>query len=508
MNKPSFPWRSYVVLLGAALLLAVPVALLSPGDFWRGWGAAALLFALSGLGLRAAWRWAGGGRQLALWISLAFLIRVVAGIGLSLAYQAWGYDEPVYQRGYLFLDAMARDRESYRVGISHLDLLFDPQAQLSSDQYGGLGLLTAFLYRFLSPDAHRIYLSLIVGAFFFALGVPFLAQAVRLRWNEGVAQLTAWFYILYPDGIFYTSAQMREPFMLGLSAVAFWAVLAWGCQRRAALLAGLMATAGMMMISTRSALFVLGVLALLFLLEYVAARPERGWKIAGWTCLGIGAVLAVILTWAWFREAAVWDMLQTTKASGWADKLISDLGERFRVPFLLVYGLLQPVLPATLTEPTLPLFRIVGSLRALGWYLLAPLLVFAAISIPGVQDKGARRRLVWLVGVVALWSCVAALRAGADMTDNPRYRILFLIWMALAAAWAIDTARARRNAWLWRCLLIEGIFLAFFTNWYASRYYRVMDRLPFFSMVALILGLSALVVLAGLVLDWRKRRLN
>ena len=441
---------------------------------------------------------------MAIWITLAFLLRVIFGVGLSLAYQTWGYDEPVYKRGYLFLDAMTRDREAYRVGISHLDMLFDPQAQLSSDQYGGLGLLSAVLYRYLSPDAQRSDLVLIMGAFFFALGVPFLTQAVRLRWNERVAQLTVWIFILYPDGLFFTSSEMREPYMLGLSAVAFWAVLAWGNQRRAALAIGLPAGLGLMLFSTRSALFVLGVLAFLFVLEYAASRPERGWKIAGWTCLGLGTLLALFLTWAWFREASVWDMLVTTRSSGWADKLISELGLRFRVPFLLVYGLAQPVLPAALTEPTIPLARAVTSLRSLGWYLLAPLLVFCGISLPSIADKAERRRMAWLVIVVAAWVCIASLRAGGDMTDNPRYRVLFLIWMALAAGWALDFARTRA-AWLWRCLLIEGIFLAFFSAWYASRYFLIFKRLPFFSMVALILGLSALVVIAGLLADRRKR---
>ncbi len=65
-------------------------------------------------------------------------------------------------------------------------------------------------------------------------------------------------------------------------------------------------------------------------------------------------------------------------------------------------------------------------------------------------------------------------------------------------------ARASRSAWLWRCLVIEGIFLAFFSNWYASRYFHLKARLPFFSMVVVIILLSGLVIAGGIWADRRK----
>jgi hypothetical protein len=78
---------------------------------------------------------------------------------------------------------------------------------------------------------------------------------------------------------------------------------------------------------------------------------------------------------------------------------------------------------------------------------------------------------------LAAWVLVVSIRGGGDMTDNPRYRVLFLVWMALVAAWAVPYALARRDPWFWRWLLVEGIFLGFFTQWYFSRYFHWGGRL-------------------------------
>jgi hypothetical protein len=50
---------------------------------------------------------------------------------------------------------------------------------------------------------------------------------------------------------------------------------------------------------------------------------------------------------------------------------------------------------------------------------------------------------------------------------------------------------------------MEVVFLLFFTQWYASRYFHWGGQLPFATMVALILGLWAIILGTGL---WRDRR--
>jgi hypothetical protein len=501
--------RSAVPYAGAGLALGVPVALLGPGDFVRGWLAAALLITLAACVLAAAWRWAGHGRELALWLVLAFLLRLVAGVGVSLALPAWGYDEEVQRAGYLFPDAYKRDTEAYNLAVSDQRMLFNPELSLTSDQYGGLGLTSAAVYRYLSPDAHRPFLILILGSLFFALGVPFLWQAARLRLPERAARLAIWFFILYPDGLFFTISQMREPFMLGLSAMALWAVLAWRQNRRGALAALGFSAAAMLFFATRSAVFVLGVLAILFWLDFTAARGGKQWKWLGWAGLALAALAAVLVTWDWFRSASVWDMVLAQRNSGWVTRVIGMIGDRFAPFFILLYGLAQPVLPATIADTALPLWKGIVILRSLGWYIIAPLLLYTA-AVAWKETDGPRRRLaLWAVISVGIWACVASFRAGGDLTDNPRYRMLFLPLITLAAAWAVEWARTHHDFWLVRWLLVEAIFLGFFTQWYFSRYFKLGGRMGFMSYVAWVAGLSVLVLLGGLVWDrFRRPRPN
>jgi hypothetical protein len=73
--------------------------------------------------------------------------------------------------------------------------------------------------------------------------------------------------------------------------------------------------------------------------------------------------------------------------------------------------------------------------------------------------------------------------------------------MGLLAAWAVDWAYAHRSAWLWRWVLVECIFVGFFTHWYIGRYYRIWERLQFWNMIAWIIGLSCLVLGGGWLYD-------
>jgi len=488
-------------LIFGVAALSVLTAWLSPGAFWRGFGASFLLIGGSALALFWLWRGMGGGRMLAVWMTLAFVLRLGLGLFFSIAYPLWGYDEPEYNAGYVFRDAYHRDREAYEVALSGERLLFNPSLKLGSDQYGGLGMISALVYRTLSADAHRPALVLILGALFFALGVPFLYRAAQARLSEGAAQVAVWIYLLYPDGLFFTASQMREPFMLGLLCVGLWAVLRWRERPRAAVTAGLLALAGMLFISTRSAVFAAGILILLAWLEFTARHPGRGWKALGWIGILLAGGVAFVLTWGWFREAAVYDRVLTLRASGRLAAFIADVGERYIVPTIVGYGLAQPVFPAALVEPAIPLAKIVILLRSAGWYALAPLLVYSLLAGWRTSKEEDRRLILWAAGAFWAWALISALRGGGDMTDNPRYRLLLLPLAGLAVGWALDFARRTADRWLWRILAVEGIFLAVFLQWYLSRYLHLGGRLSLPAMGALIAGLSALVLVGGWVYD-------
>jgi hypothetical protein len=83
--------------------------------------------------------------------------------------------------------------------------------------------------------------------------------------------------------------------------------------------------------------------------------------------------------------------------------------------------------------------------------------------------------------------------------------VIFLAFQALLAAWAWGWAAVHSDAWLQRWIFVESIFVLFFLQWYASRYTRLFSRLHFWEMIAVILLLSALILLVGWVRDKRKR---
>jgi hypothetical protein len=506
--------RLFLALLFGTLIGAA-LAAFSPGSFWLGWLAASLLLVPALMAMLVIWNWAGGGRVLAWMMILAFSLRLVAGVGFSLALPHWGYPRPEQQAGYLFKDAYNRDRQAWSLAQSNNPLYASFREEFSTDQYGGLLALSALIYRYLSPDAHRPFLILILGAFTVAFGLPFLWRAARLHWPSRVAVLAGWIYVFYPDSIFFASAQMREPFLMGLVVASLWAVLAWNWRSALSWLVLFGSLLIMAVISSRVAAAAAGFLGLLFLLEYVVKRQDRRWKIAGWIGLVVGVLLLLSFSWEWFRYSTVWDVSLTHTNSGWVRKLVTEASEmtglapnQIQMPVVVAYGLARPVLPAAIAEPAeSALWKVIVIFRSIGWYALVPFLIYSIFAVWKERDPDKRRRVIWLVLAVVLWLLIASARGGGDATDNPRYRILFIPWMALLAAWAVDWALTHRDAWLWRWILIEAIFLGFFTNWYFSRYFLLWGRLPFWHMTAWILGLSALVLIGGWVWDrWSRAR--
>ncbi len=148
----------------------------------------------------------------------------------------------------------------------------------------------------------------------------------------------------------------------------------------------------------------------------------------------------------WFREAVKWDVYQLERGSGWVQKLFDEMPDWLRLPFVTIYGIFQPVLPAVFIEPTTLTWRITGIIRALGWYLFWPLLLYAFIA--ALKDNRPRERRLWLwITVISwLWIILTALRGGGDQWDNPRYRAILLLWQALAAGYAWACFRARSDS--------------------------------------------------------------
>ncbi|NMB55277.1 MAG: hypothetical protein GYA15_11300, partial [Leptolinea sp.] len=238
--------RYGIISLASGLLIGAVTALVSPGTFLNGLWGAALIAAISVFLLLLIWRFAGGGRSMAVLLTLAYLLRLMAGVSLYLLLPAYGYDEPTQNAGYIFYDAAQRDRQAWELSQAHQVMEAATGAQYVTDQYGGLLALSAGVYAVFSPDAHRPLLIVLLAAFAGAAGAAFLYKALRERFGNTIAWIAAWVFALYPNSLLLGASQMREPFLLSLTAAAFWAVAAWKKENRRTVLAVLVLSLALM----------------------------------------------------------------------------------------------------------------------------------------------------------------------------------------------------------------------------------------------------------------------
>jgi len=490
------------------LISGVIISLLfSAGNPWIGVSGTSLLIGLSCYVLIKTWHWAGGGKTLAWMIFLAFSIRILIGLGASLILPVAGYEEEVQNAGYLFFDAYTRDQQAWHFAESGRSLLLSFQNEFWTDQYGGLMGLSAVLYRFLSPDTHRPHLIIILGVFAFSLGIPFFWKAVQFRWTEKIASLAAWILIFYPDSILFSSSQMREPFLIGLFCIAFWGAVHWGTKRKQAVLALAISLCLMGLISLLVMAAVSSALFLWLWLEDFSTKLNQRLVLAGWLAIFLVLFATIILGNAWFEDTARWDLLLTERSSGWVAKSIGEIGGQARIPFMVGYGLVQPLLPAALADDAIAIWKSIGIFRSLGWFMLIPFLITPLFILFKLEP--GKNSYILLTFIVSAWILISSIRAGGDQWDNPRYRTIFIPWMALLVSWTFFLVRELKSPWLFRIFFVEIIFLAFFTNWYFSRYFLLWKRLPFWENIIWVIGLTSIVIIGGLLWDfYRQKAIN
>lgn len=465
-------------------------------------------------------RWAGGGRALAWMIALAFVLRLATGAGVYLALPVDGYDDPDDRAGFIFTDAHRRDAQAWDLARSGDPILSAFNKTFHTDQYGGLLAFSSLAYRYLSPGAHRPLLLVLLSAAVAAVGIPFFWRATLLAFGERVALVSSWILVLYPESILLGGAVMREPYLITFGTMTVWGFVDWlnSKSRRAFLWIGL-GLLGMLLVSPVVALVTLVIIAgwwwmarehgrlswltlFAFVLVFIAGITLLTWALNRQETFA-GGPLAVLS--GWFREAVKWDVYQLERGSGWVQKLFDEMPEWLRLPFVAVYGILQPVLPAAFIEPTTLTWHIIGIARALGWYLLWPVLLYAFIAAGKNENARERGLWFWITTISWLWILLTALRGGGDQWDNPRYRAFLLLWQALACGYALVGFRLRPDSWLVRIFIVEGIFLAFFTQWYLSRYLLIGAQIPFAWMVGLIIACSLFVLVGGEIWDRRQR---
>ena len=475
------------------------------------------LIFLGMLGALPAIRWSGGGRSLWWMVALGFTLRLAAGVWAYHALPVDGYEDPDDRSGFIFTDAHNRDAQAWQLADIDNTIWEAFSRKYHSDQYGGLLALSALAYRYLSLDIHRPLLLVLLSALVAALGIPFLWKAAHQLWGESVARISGWLFTLYPESVFLGGAVMREPYLMTFSAISLWGFVEWreNHSPRGWFWMGL-ALLGMLLVSP--AIAVVTIVIFMGWMWFTREHKRFSWRVL-FGALGVLFIGLILLALAlnrtgsygnslfavlvnWTRDVIFWENSQAEQVSGWLQKLFVGRPPWFRIGFMTIYGLLQPVLPAAFFEPTTWTWHIIGILRALGWYALLPVLILSFVAAAGQGSTMKRRVWMWFSLLVWTWFLFASLRGGGDQWDNPRYRAILFLWQAVLAAYTLVWQRETRSPWLWRILAMEAIFLLFFGQWYANRYFQFGGQLPFGLMVGLILIGWLIVFVGGL---WRDR---
>lgn len=504
--KKILPHLSIIAATGLILSFVIQT-ILPVGNFWKGTIAVFSLLILSMVFLYIAWQIAGRGKALAWMMIIAFVLRLGSGIFFTWGLPQFGYEEPPQQAGFIFQDAFFRETSAWELAQSDKPLTKAFSEDYSSDQYGGLLALDAFIYRYISPDAFRPVLVIILSAASFALSLPFVTAILGSMFGKRASLWGGWVLVLYPEGILLGATQMREPFI-----ILFFAILTWSTKQfldrkitKSALFLFLVSIVCLFSFSYRVAIPLLGII-LVWVWIMESSRINKQWlKAIIWVGI-VGAVLGFgYFYWDWLSEIIAWDARLTLLASGRLQYELESLPSWLHLPFIVLYGVFQPVLPAAIAAPAPWIWWTIAVFRAFGWYVLLPILAYAFIRVISLPPSSKKRMLVFMILIVWVWVFIASARAGGDQWDNPRYRTIVLPWMAIIVGWTVDFVKKRKDHWLGRVLLIEGIFLAFFTEWYISRYYPVIPRLDFWLMIVLILILSGCVVIFGWLKDQKLR---
>ena len=451
LTKKDFYW-----MLPSALIFGAVLSTLQIGNFIIGFLSFSFLFLLSFLLLKISTRWASNKKTLIWIVALAFTLRFAGGVATYLMLPIYGYDDIDDQSGFVYTDAHRRDDQAWELSTSERPILDAFQQKYAYDQYGGLLAFSAFIYRYLSPDAHRVLVLVLISALMGTLGIPFLWKSVSLQWDEKTASASAWILALFPESILLAGSAMREPYLLVFSAFALWGFVKWQKDKtKKDLLWLAFGIAGMLLVSPSIALVTLIILAGWYYFE--SGRGNISWWMIVITIvvflLGLFILSSALergnlsgnspldIINNFIRESLKWNIFKIEEGSGWVQKLFDEMPAWLQLPFVMVYGVLQPVLPAILIAPTTIIWKVIGILRSVGWYLLLPVLINVWVAISSTSKKSdalshvetKRKVILWLSLVVWGWILFTALRGGGDQWDNPRYRTILFLWQAILA---------------------------------------------------------------------------
>jgi hypothetical protein len=217
--KKEFWFITIVTIILATILASID----GSGHWFQAWIAYGAMLVFGALSTYWVWKLVKANRNATTVAIVSFSLRLSAGLALALLLPILGYqNNPEHLSGYIYTDAFFRDNQAWDLVTSGDPLSQAFSGQFSGDQYGGMLGLSALIYRFLSPDAHRPFLILIASATFSAWGILCLWKASRTWFNEKIALLAIWLFALYPESILLGSSQMREAIVIPMTAISFY----------------------------------------------------------------------------------------------------------------------------------------------------------------------------------------------------------------------------------------------------------------------------------------------
>jgi 4-amino-4-deoxy-L-arabinose transferase-like glycosyltransferase len=491
------------------------------------WLAYATTSAISAILIWLVWRWmraADGPRSLWIVVLIAFVLRLGVGWALLHALPLYGYDHKVQEAGYIFRDAYTRDRDAWRLVESDKPLTSAFTDRENSDQYGGMLFLSASFYRALSADMHRPLLIVILTAAAGAMTTLLIWRFTRVIFSPRAGTAAMWIAALQPDAVLLSASQMREPFLILALALLFYGYAAFREKKFThgllAILLGGVAVA--LPISPPTAFVGVGAVVLVFLWEGRLVFKRLRWALVAFVAIALLAVVFAARSWAsigtlessglqlildWWRSSSdQWQLNLIWMQSSWIKQVFDRIPEWAHYPFVVVYGLLRPFLPAGIIDSATPLWRGIAIWRGLGWFGLLPFLVYAPFA--ALRTSGWRGLPTYLALLVWGTAVIASYRGAGDQWDNPRYRTIFLVAQASLAGWAWVHARRTRNPWLGRLVILVAATTVLFSVWYIFR----VQISSVFGVVHVLLSIAAFVVmflLGSLLFDIiRKRRVG
>lgn len=401
---------------------------------------------------------------------LAVVIRLFLGLVWFLALPNFGYDNEMNQAGYVMGDAYNRDTAAWEFSQTNEPLLQAFQGYSHTDQYGGLLYFSSFVYRYLGTDIHQPLLMVVYSAFISSIAVFFVWGIAKHEFGNKVAKLSAWFLVLYPEAGLLGSSQMREAYSITLLVLIVFAFLNYYQKRKIKdlliLIAAFLITLLLSIPFAFSVLVFIGIL-LVWKTDWSWFKKRKHWLKTAATLIisiGIGWIFLVNFSEIYGVD---YQEYQTIQASGKIAALFEKIPEWVHTPFLVIYGVVRPLLPAAIADMGNEVWGGIAIWRAVGWTLMLTALIYSTFLV--VKEKvlgkmpGAILLYVW-AGIL-----FASYRSAGDQWDNPRYRVAFAGLQVIIVAWALVQQRETKDPWLRRGIGLVTSMIAWFIAWYINR---------------------------------------